>query len=65
MVDSTARGVIYERSGSIDAAVLSAGEQVVRNMCERSQIGYVLLTGQSSLRAWLTAATGAAEQILA
>jgi uncharacterized protein YbjT (DUF2867 family) len=65
MVDSTARGIVYESSGSVDAAVLSAGRQTVRTMCERSQIGYVLLSDQSSLRAWLTAAVSAAEQVLA
>jgi hypothetical protein len=65
MVDSTARAIVYECSGTVDAAVLEAGRLTVRKTCERSRIGYVLLTGQSSLRAWVTAAADAAERALA
>ncbi len=43
MLDTTVRGVVYERRGTVDAGLLRAGAQRVRHACERSMIPYVLL----------------------
>lgn len=48
MLDTTVRGVVYERSGSVDPALLAHGAERVRYACERSLIPYVLLEADSS-----------------
>jgi hypothetical protein len=65
MLDTTVRGVVYERVGSVDGDVLEAGAERVRWACERSLIPYVLLDADPTDRArWPAAARAAVEQIL-
>ena len=40
VLDSPARGFLYESTGSVDDAVLSSGAQLVTQFCERSRIPY-------------------------
>jgi len=66
MLDSTIRGIVYEAGGSLDAAVLAGGAELVRSFCERSRIPYALLSSEAAggHRAWLGAALGCVEQVL-
>lgn len=48
MLDTTVRGVVYERSGSVDPALLARGAERVRYAGERSLIPYVLLEADPS-----------------
>ena len=65
MIDTTARGVVYESVGSVDPAVLDAGARQVRASCERSLIPYVLLDANPrELTRWPGAACAAVEQVL-
>jgi uncharacterized protein YbjT (DUF2867 family) len=65
VIDTTVRGVVYEGTGSIDAAVLRAGASVVRAECGASRIPYaVLATDPGAHEAWLAAGLGAVDQVL-
>jgi hypothetical protein len=65
MIDTTARGVVYECAGSVDEAVLRAGAARVREACERSLIPYVLLDADPDEHAaWLQAACAAVQGVL-
>ena len=65
MIDTTARGVVYECAGSVDDAVLRAGAARVREACERSLIPYVLLDADPDEHAaWLQAACAAVQRVL-
>ena len=65
MIDTTARGLVYESVGSVEPAVLEAGATRVRESCERSLIPYVLLDADpGALAQWLSAACAAVEQVL-
>ena len=65
MIDTTARGVVYECAGSVDDAVLRAGAARVREACERSLIPYVLLDADPDEHAaWLQAACAAVQGVL-
>jgi uncharacterized protein YbjT (DUF2867 family) len=65
MVDTTARGIVYESAGSVDPELLRAGALRVQQACERSLIPYVLLGADPRQRAeWLSAAGAAVEQVL-
>ena len=65
MIDTTARGLVYQSVGSVEPAVLEAGARRVRESCERSLIPYVLLDADpSALAQWLSAACAAVEQVL-
>jgi uncharacterized protein YbjT (DUF2867 family) len=65
MLDTTIRGVVYERQGSVDPEILDAGTQRVRRACERSLIPYVLLGADpADHEAWLVEASAAVEQLL-
>jgi uncharacterized protein YbjT (DUF2867 family) len=65
MVDTTARGVVYQSAGSVNSAVLDAGARRVRESCERSLIGFVLLDADpDELARWVGAAAAAVEQVL-
>jgi uncharacterized protein YbjT (DUF2867 family) len=65
MLDTTVRGVVYERQGSVDPEVLNAGAQRVRRACERSLIPYVLLGADpTDHETWLVEASAAVEQLL-
>ncbi len=65
LVDTTARGVVYEVRGSVDASVLSAGAEHVRSFAERSLAAYSLLDADpASPHEWLAAAVKAVERVI-
>ncbi len=65
MLDTTVRGVVYERAGTVDRDLLAAGAQRLVRACERSLIPFVLLdTEPGDHEAWLSAAVAAVEQVL-
>lgn len=65
MLDTTVRGVVYERSGSVDSGLRAEGAQRVQRACERSLIPFVLLDADpDDHSAWLAGATLAVEEIL-
>lgn len=65
MLDTTVRGVVYERSGSVDPALLARGAERVRYACERSLIPYVLLAADPLDHAgWPTVAATAVHSAL-
>lgn len=64
-LDSPIRGIVYERAGSVDPALLAAGAARVRDACEGSMIPYVLLDADPRDHAtWLRAASAAADALL-
>jgi uncharacterized protein YbjT (DUF2867 family) len=62
MLDTTVRGVVYEASGTVDAAVLAAGGERVRSFCEESRIPYVVLDDASG--PWPRGAADAVDRVL-
>ena len=65
MLDTTVRGIVYERAGSVDPELLAAGAERVRHACERSLIPFVLLdTDPAGHEPWLAAAVDGVERIL-
>ncbi len=65
MLDTTVRGVVYERTGSVDQALLDAGAKRIREACERSLIPYVLLDADPlDNPVWSAAATMAVNEVL-
>jgi nucleoside-diphosphate-sugar epimerase len=65
LVDTTVRGVVYEASGTVDAALLSAGSQRVRAFAARSHAGCVLFEADpADAGAWLDGATKAVNRLL-
>jgi nucleoside-diphosphate-sugar epimerase len=65
MLDTTVRGVVYERSGSVDPELLAGGAERIRYACQRSLIPFVLLdVDPAEHPAWLTASVSGVEQIL-
>jgi uncharacterized protein YbjT (DUF2867 family) len=65
MLDTTVRGVVYQASGSVDPALLSAGAERVRRACERSLIPYELLaTDPAQGESWIADAVAAIERAL-
>jgi len=65
LVDTTARGVVYETRGSVDPEVLGAGAQRVRSFADRSLASYALLdAGPASPATWLAAAIDAVNQVI-
>lgn len=65
MLDSTVRGVVYERAGSVDSDLLDAGGELVSRLCERSLIPYRLLDADPDRdQSWLAAAGAAVDQVL-
>jgi uncharacterized protein YbjT (DUF2867 family) len=64
-IDTPVRGVVYEATGTVDAAVLRAGAQRVADACERFRIPYALLGVEAvAAEAWPGAAVGAIEAVL-
>jgi hypothetical protein len=60
MLDTTVRGVVYERRGIVDADLLRAGAERVAHACRRSLIPYVLLDAEPGDYArWVAAAADA------
>ena len=65
MLDTTVRGVVYERAGTVQPELLAAGAERIRHACERSLIPFVLLdVDPADHAAWLMAALAGVEQIL-
>jgi hypothetical protein len=65
MVDTTVRGIVYEASGSVEAAVLEAGAARVRERCEDARIPYALLRADpGDIDAWTLAAVAAVNSAL-
>ncbi len=65
MVDTTVRGIVYEASGSVEAAVLEAGAARVRERCEDARIPYALLRADpGDVEAWTVAAVSAVNSAL-
>lgn len=65
LVDTTARGVVYEARGSVDAGVLAGGAERVRRFAERSLATYSLLRADpGDPPAWLTAAVSGVRQVI-
>ncbi len=60
LVDTTARGVVYEARGSVDPEVLAGGASRVRNFAERSSASYALLEADPGAPTeWVAAAVEA------
>ncbi len=65
MLDTTVRGVVYERAGSVDPELLAGGAHRVQRACQRSLIPFVLLdTDPADHAAWLVSAIAGVEEIL-
>ena len=65
LLDTTARGVVYEATGAIDQVVLRGGAELVRAFCEHSRVPYALLEAQErEPTRWVQAAVVAVEGVL-
>lgn len=65
MLDTTARGIVYEAAGSVDRRVLAQGAEIVAAACDRSLIPYALLTVEpDDHAAWTAAAARTVERVL-
>ncbi|HLY50267.1 MAG TPA: NAD(P)-binding domain-containing protein [Solirubrobacteraceae bacterium] len=65
LVDTTARGVVYEARGSVDPEILAGGAERVRSFAERSLASYALVDADpGSPGAWVAAAVGAVDQVM-
>jgi uncharacterized protein YbjT (DUF2867 family) len=65
-IDTTVRGLVYEAAGRVDPALLVDGAETVRAACRYSEIPHALLDADPADRAaWLAAALGAIDELLA
>jgi hypothetical protein len=65
VIDSPARGFVYEAAGSAGSAVLQRGAAIVRQTCERSRLPHAVLEADPDQHAsWVTAATAAVDHVL-
>lgn len=65
LVDTTARGVVYEARGSVDARVLAGGAERVMDFAQRSLASYALLDADPGAPdGWLAAALAAVEGVI-
>lgn len=65
-IDTTVRGLLYEAAGSVDPALLATGAETVHAACGYSEIPHALLEADPADRdAWLAAALGAVDELLA
>jgi hypothetical protein len=65
-IDTTARGVVYEAAGSVDAAVLAAGRELVERVTAYNEIPLRVLEADPADRAeWVRAARAAIGELLA
>ena len=65
LVDTTARGLVYEGAGTVDARVLRGGADRVRAFGERSLADVAVIDADpADHRAWLEAARGAIASVL-
>ena len=65
LIDTTARGVVYEARGAVDPGVLAVGSEQVRGFARRSLAGYALLDADpSAVDGWVQAAHAAVETVI-
>lgn len=65
LVDTTARGVVYEARGAVDEAVLSGGAERVREFARRSLASCAVIeTDPRSHEEWVAAAVKAVQSIV-
>jgi NAD(P)H-binding len=65
LLDTTARGIVYEASGTVPPGVLERGASLVRAAAERSRMPYALIeVNPDDHKAWLEAAYAAVERAL-
>ena len=65
LVDTPVRGFVYEAAGSVDAAVLERGAQIVREASETWRIPAEVVTADpGAIQEWLGAMKGAVEQTM-
>lgn len=65
LVDTTARGVVYEARGTVDPAVLTGGARRVREFARRSRAAYSLLEGDPvSPGRWVASAVAAVNHVI-
>jgi len=65
-IDTTVRGLLYEAAGTVDAATLDSGAEIVRSACRYSEIPHaVLRASPEDPDAWLQAALAGVEELLA
>jgi len=65
-IDTTARGLVYEAAGSVDAAVLAGGRELVERVTSYNEIPLrVLEADPADHAAWVPAARAAVESLLA
>jgi hypothetical protein len=63
--DTTVRGVVYEASGTVDAAILAAGVEEVRRARRTNEIPYALLEAdRADAASWRRAAREAIDALL-
>jgi nucleoside-diphosphate-sugar epimerase len=65
MVDTTLRGLVYERAGTVDGDVLAEGAARVERSCAKWGLPYALLAADpADPTAWTAAAADAIDQVL-
>lgn len=65
LIDTTVRVVVYEAAGTVNAALLRAGAETVRRMCEESRMLYSILDADpNDSPAWVQAAIAATHAAL-
>ena len=65
LVDTPVRGFVYEAAGSVDAAVLERGAQIVREASEIWRIPVEVVSADPAAHeAWLEAMKGAVERTM-
>jgi nucleoside-diphosphate-sugar epimerase len=65
LVDTTARGVVYEVGGTVDDAVLVEGAKRVRSFAERSLATYALVEADpGNVDGWLVAGRDAVQRVI-
>jgi hypothetical protein len=65
-IDTTARGLVYEAAGTVDASVLAEGRALVERVTAYNEIPLrVLEADPADVAAWVTAARAAIDDLLA
>ena len=65
-IDTTVRGLLYEAAGSVDPGLLGGGCRDGARACSYSEIPHALLDADpADHEAWLAAALGAIDELLA
>src|SRR4051794_8074318 len=65
-IDTTARGIVYEAAGTVDAAALAQGRALVERFADYNEIPLRVLTADPADRAaWVMAARSGVDELLA